>query len=215
MLEFLYPSIPLPNTLSVNEVNEANRTFSFRIQPRCFLECCFLRLRLRWMHELGGTVVLYKQDLDQFRSGVQPDSLGTRTAGRSSSHIPWTIVHLTGRVKKVYGKTFATKGCWLSGQRSTNAFLIAWQTRVSYELINRRYFMDIFCFSGLYSSHRFFLETCLGSCWSAQDWRLPRAEVWGQPHDTRTRVSRLLGLSSLLGEKDAVSHGSRSVLDIF
>ena len=52
----------LYHTHKVNPgLDEANRKVSFRIQPRCLLERCFLRLRLRRMLVLGGTVDLYSK----------------------------------------------------------------------------------------------------------------------------------------------------------
>lgn len=54
------------------------------------------------------------------------------------------------------------------------------------------------------------MEACLGSWWPAHDLRLPRAKVWGKSQKcTHTRPSWLLELSSLVGETDAVSHGSQ------
>lgn len=59
--------------------------------------------------------------------------LWTRNAYRYSSQISWTVVHLTEHAKKHYGKIFAMKGCYLSVNCSTSAFLIVWQNSVRYE----------------------------------------------------------------------------------
>lgn len=110
------------------------------------------------------------------------NSWWSRTPCRYSSHIPWTIVHLTGHVKKQYGKNFPWR---VSNLVWSAALMLSWQsgkTELGINLINHRHFMEIFWFSGIYSNHRFFMENCLGPWWSAYDLRFPRAKVWGQSY---------------------------------
>lgn len=82
--------------------------------------------------------------------------LWTRSAYRCSSQISWIVVHLTEHVKKQYGKKFAMKGCYLSVNCSTSAFLIVWQNSVRYEFHKPQTFYENFLVQwNLLQSHIF------------------------------------------------------------